>query len=113
MLRDWWNELANAASNPAHDAVRRNVARHFSELNLPLPNSLETKLARMFTDWCEDKNTPVAIAVFGMQFVADRSIDFPQLADRVTVAIRKTLDSGQASSGYRNRGQKILRQLGQ
>jgi hypothetical protein len=112
-LRDWWDELANAASNPVHDAVRRNVARYFSELKLELPNSLESKLAQMFTDWCEDKNTPVAVAVFGMQFVADRSKDFPRLAGRIATEIRDNLDSGQASVGYKNRGQKILRQLSQ
>lgn len=109
MLEPWWEEMVTAAEEPVHDAIRRNVARYFSELELELPETLESRMVDSFTTWiCEDK-TPVAVAAFAMQFVADRCLRYPEHAQQVRQMIERKMDS--ASAGFQSRGKKILRQI--
>lgn len=108
-LEPWWDEMVCAAEDPIHDAIRRSVARYFSELELKLPPKTEQSLVQLFTDWACDRTTPIAIQVYAMQFVADRADDFPAEAKRITAQIRAGLNT--ASPGLRSRGTRILEQL--
>ena len=110
-LRPWWNEMIEASTNPVHIAIRRNVARYFCELELSLPKKLEQRIAKEFTAWATDPEIPVAVAVFAMQFVADRHQKYPSLARAVCAEIEARLNS--ASPGFCNRGRKILKQVKQ
>jgi hypothetical protein len=109
MLRPWWSEMADACEAPIHDAIRRNAARYFSELEIQLPKPLEKLLVKIFTEWAMDPDLPVGIAVFAMQFVADRAKRFPEEAETIKTVIISRLPNG--TPGFCNRGNKILKQL--
>ena len=111
MLQPWWEEMIDAGDTPIHIAIRRNVARYFSELELPIPAPLEKRIADSFTQWSTDSNVPVAVAVFAMQFVADRHEKFPTHAIAIKKEIQSRMESDSATSGFCNRGKKILKQL--
>lgn len=108
-LKPWWDEMARAAEQPVHDAVCRNVARYFSELQLSLPPELERSLVQLLTGWSCNLKTPVAITVFSMQFIANRADRFPQEANQIRTQIESSIDTG--SAAFKNRGRTILNQL--
>lgn len=109
LLEPWWNEMLEAGQKPVHDSIRRNVARYFSELELALPKKIETSLIKLFTAWMLEPNTPVAIQVFAMQFVADRAERFTTEAKQIRAAIQSRIKT--ASPGLLSRGKRILKQL--
>ena len=111
LLKPWWDEMLQAAQQPIHDAIRRNVARYFSELDLTLPAKLERSLLQLFTEWACEAETPVAITVFSMQFVADRADRFPDESCRIKAMILSRINSDSASAGFRCRGKQVLQQL--
>jgi len=111
MLQPWWDEMIEAGDEPVHIAIRRNVARYFSELELPIPQELEKRIAASFTQWSTHPDVPVAVAVFAMQFVADRHRKFPKHAKAIGKEIESRMDSDSATPGFCNRGKKILKQL--
>ena len=108
-LEPWWEEMLQAGQQPVHDAIRRNIARYFSELELTLPRELERSLVRLMTDWACDSQSPVAIVVFSMQFVANRAKRFSDEADQIRAQIESRLPTG--SAGFKSRGKMILTQL--
>ena len=110
-LEPWWHEMLRAGQNPVHDAIRRNVARYFSELTLTLPPETERSLVRLLTGWSCDPKTPVAITVFSMQCVANRAQRFPDEANQIRAQIESRLPT--ESAGFQCRGKKILKQLGE
>ena len=110
LLEPWWDEMLQSAQQPVHDAIRRNVARYFSELELTLPTKLEKSLVTLFSGWTCELTTPVAIQVFAMQFIADRAERFPEEAGKVKAVIQSRFDT--ATAGFRSRGERILKQLG-
>lgn len=109
ILRPWWEELIEAGVDPVHVAIRRNVARYFSELELPIPKKLDKRIAETFTEWATAPDVPVAVSVFAMQFVADRHRTYPGLAKTIRLEIESRMDTG--SPGFCNRGRKILKQM--
>lgn len=110
-LEPWWEEMLRAGQQPVHDAIRRNIARYFSELTLDLPRELERSLVQLLLAWSCDPQSPVAITVFSMQFVANRAQRFPDEADQIKAQIVSRLPTG--SAGFQSRGKMILEQLGQ
>lgn len=113
MLQPWWEEMIDAGDTPIHIAIRRNVARYFCELELAIPAKLEKRIAESFTNWSTDPDVPVAVAVFAMQFVADRHKQFPEQAKAIKQEIESRMKSDLATPGFCNRGKKILQQLSQ
>ena len=111
MLEPWWEEMIDAGDKPIHIAIRRNVARYFCELQLPTPAKLEKRIVESFTRWVTDPDVPVAVAVFAMQFVADRHQKFPRQANAIKKEIQTRMESNSATPGFCNRGEKILKQL--
>lgn len=112
MLLPWWEEIVDAGEDPVHIAIRRNVTRYFCELELPIPKKLEARIVESFTKWSTDPEVPVAVAVFAMQFVADRHDRFPKHAKAIKLEIESRMESDSATPGFCNRGKKILKQLG-
>lgn len=108
-LQPWWSEMADASADPVHQAIRRNVTRYFSELQLELPKKLESKLVDDCMNFVADPNVGVAIAVFSMNFVADRAAKHPQHAQRLERVLVRLLPG--RSPGFQNHGRKVLRQL--
>lgn len=108
-LKPWWNEMVDASANPVHQAIRRNVTRYFSELQLKLPKKLESKLIDDCTNFVADSGEGVAIAAFSMNFVADRAANYPQHAQRLARILVRLLPG--RPPGFQNRGRKVLKQL--
>ena len=111
MLEPWWEEMIDAGDKPVHIAIRRNVARYFCELKLPMKAKLEKRIADSFTRWSTDPDVPVAVTVFAMQFIADRHQQFPRQANDIRTEIQSRMESESATPGFCNRGRKILQQL--
>ncbi len=109
MLEPWWEEMIDAGEDPIHIAIRRNVARYFCELELPIPEKLEKRIVESFTCWATAPDVPVAVAVFAMQFVADRHGRFAEHAKAVQREIESRMET--ATPGFCNRGQKIIAQM--
>ena len=82
MLQPWWEEMIDAGDTPIHIAIRRNVARYFSELELPIPAPLEKRIADSFTQWSTDSNVPVAVAVLPCSLLPIGTKSFPRTPSR-------------------------------
>ena len=109
LLKPWWSEMADASANPVHQAIRRNVTRYFSELELKLPKKLESKLVDDCINFVAAPNEGVAIAAFSMNFVADRAALYPEHAQRLQRVLVRLLPG--RPPGFQNRGRKVLKQL--
>ena len=109
LLQPWWSEMIDAAAAPVHQAIRRNVTRYFSELELKLPAKVEEKLVDQCINFVADSNEGVAIAAFSMTFVADRAAKYPEHAQRLERVLVRLLPS--RPPGFQNRGRKVLKQL--
>ena len=110
LLLPWLGEIVDAIENPIHQAIRRNGVRFFSELAEPLPAAMEKRLIRMCGQFVADRNVDVAIGAFSMSFIADRANRYPAEAIQLCKDLRDRLPD--ASSGFANRANKVLKQLG-
>lgn len=108
-LIPWFEELVDAIENPIHQSLRRCGVRYFSELKTEIPLALETRLIGLCMKFLADPKTEVAIAVFAMQFVADRVDAYPASRGKLIKCLKSGIPSGTA--GYCNRAQKVLKQL--
>jgi len=108
-LQPYWAAMLQAAEAPVHDAICRNVSRYFSELELTLPTDLERSLVKLMASWSIDLATPVATTVFSMRFIANRADRYPVEANLVKTQIESRISTG--STGFKNAGKKILKQL--
>ncbi len=109
LLMPWLREIVDAIENPIHQAVRRNGVRFFSELNGPLPTEAEERLIKMCGRFVADRNIDVAIGAFSMSFIAERADRYPEEAKQLCKDLRnRMLD---ASPGFANRANKVLKQL--
>ena len=105
----WITDIVDAIENPVHQAIRRNGVRFFSELAKPLPAKIEKRLIRMCGQFVADRNVDVAIGVFSMSFIADRADRYPAEANQLCRDLRDRMPD--ASSGFANRANKVLKQL--
>ena len=109
LLLPWLSDIVDAIENPIHQAIRRNGVRFFSELAEPLPAELEKRLIRMCGQFVADRNVDVAIGAFSMSFIADRADRYPAEANQLCKDLRDRMPD--ASSGFANRANKVLKQL--
>ncbi|MEZ6103912.1 MAG: hypothetical protein R3E01_33650 [Pirellulaceae bacterium] len=109
-LVPWFAELANAMEHPIHQSLRRCSVRYFSEYKNSLPRRLEKRLIDLCLRFLADAQTETAIGVFAMQFVADRVATYPYVREKLIEHLQARLPV--ASTGYRNRAPKVLKQLG-
>ena len=108
-LLPWLSDIVDAIENPIHQAIRRNGVRFFSELAEPLPAKIEKRLIRMCGQFVADRNVDVAIGAFSMSFIADRADRYPAEANQLCKDLRDRMPD--ASSGFANRANKVLKQL--
>ncbi len=109
LLLPWLDDIVDAIENPIHQAIRRNGVRFFSELAKPLPAKLEKRLIRMCGQFVADRNVDIAIGAFSMTLIANRADRYPTEAKQLCKDLRERLPD--ASSGFANRGKKVLKQL--
>jgi len=109
-LVPWWEEMVAACDDPIHDAIVRNVTRYFCEVKLDIEPMLERRIVNVFAKYSFDAKQPVAVRVFAMQFIADRANRYPTFAKKLRKVLDRDIPGG--SSGFRNRGKKILKQMG-
>lgn len=111
-LKPWHGRMIAAANEPKHAAVRRNVMRYFSELDLAyIGEEDEGYLVDLAFRLTADPEVAVAIRVFSMQIVANYVEKYPELRDELSGIIELTIAEG-TTPGFRSRGGKILRKLG-
>lgn len=111
-LKPWHSRMIAAANEPRHDAVRRNVMRYFSELDLKhIGEEEEGYLVDLAFRLTADPEAAVAIRVFSMQIVANYTEKYPELKDELAGVIELTIAEG-TTPGFRSRGKKILKRLG-
>ena len=108
-LEPWWEEMVAACDEPVHDAIVRNVTRYFSEVRREMDAGLERRIVDVFARYAFDAQQAVAVRVFAMQFIADRAERFPSSAKKLAAVLRRDMAGG--SAGFRNRGEKILKQM--
>ena len=108
-LEPWHGRMITAADHPeAHDAVRRNVMRYFSELSIEqIGPDDEGRLVDLAFRLLADQQAAVAIRVFAMQIIYNYVARYPVLADELAGIIELTLAEG-TTPGFRSRGRKIL-----
>jgi hypothetical protein len=112
-LKPWHRRMIEAANQPIHDAVRRNVMRYFSELDIALiEEENEGYLVDLAFRLTADPEAAVAIRVFSMQVVANYVEKYPEFREELAGIIELTIAEG-TTPGFRSRGKKILRQMGQ
>lgn len=110
-LQPWHAKMIAAAAAPRHDAVRRNVMRYFSELDLKYIGAEEEGyLVDLAFRLTADQEAPVAIRVFSMQIVANYVAKYPELKEELVGIIELTIAEG-TTPGFRSRGKKILKQF--
>ena len=105
-LTPWWEDLVGAIESPLNAAIPRAVIRYFSELDLPLPDSLESRLIERCVKAVTDPQEKTATSAFAMTFVAQRAAVYPESARRLNAALIRLIPSG--SPGFQNRGRKTL-----
>ena len=109
LLLPWLSDIVDAIENPIHQAIRRNGVRFFSELAEPLPAEMEAKLIRMCGQFVADRSVDTAIGAFSMSFIANRADRYPAEAIQLCKNLRNRLPD--ASTGFANRANKVLKQL--
>ncbi len=110
-LAPWHGRMIAAAADPQHDAVRRNVMRYFSELDITgIGEEEEGYLVDLAFRLTADQEAAVAIRVFSMQIVANYVEKYPELKDELAAIIELTIAEG-TTPGFRSRGGKILKRL--
>jgi len=111
-LKPWHAEMIKEADTGAHDAIRRNVMRYFSELPLAaVAEENQGPLLDLAFRLTENQLEANAIRVFSMTVVAQFCTIYPELKDELRGIIELTIAEG-TTPGFRSRGNKILRQLG-
>lgn len=108
-LAPWWGEMIDACDDPVHIAIVRNVTRYFCELEADLDPDLEARTMEVFAKYSWDAKETVAVRVFAMQFIADRVDRYPKYAKKLQQVLKRDMPGG--STGFQNRGEKILKQL--
>lgn len=111
-LQPWHGRMIAAANDPAaHDSVRRNVMRYFSELPITdIGEEDEGYLVDLAFRLLANQDMAVAIRVFAMQIVYNYVERYPEIADELAGIIELTIAEG-TTPGFRSRGGKILKKL--
>lgn len=109
LLLDYEEELIHALEHPAHPAVQRNILKILADKDLPLSEDTQGHLVNICFDLVPQPNLPAAIRVHAMQFIANLTETYPELAIELKTVIEDGMEHG--SAGFQNRGQKILNRI--
>ena len=91
----------------AHIAVRRNIVRILSQIDLP--EDLMGTVATLCFDFIIDPKEAVAVKIYSMEVLYNLTLKEPGLKEELVLVIEENMAYG--SAGIRSRGNKILKKL--
>lgn len=99
--------VKNLKRKGLHDAVKRNTVRilQFIELN----EDLQGEIYDICFNYLTSKDEPIAVKAFSMRVLANVCQNYPELKNELIPIIEDMIPHG--SSGIKNRGKKILKEL--
>ena len=101
------SELINLLDREVHDAVIRAILRYFSCIDIP--EEYEGEVYDKCFAFLAEPQFPVAIRVWAMTVCTNLASRFPELAFELIELLEAHIPHGTA--GFKNRGQKMLKQL--
>ncbi len=109
LILPYQEELIQALQQPIHPAVQRNLLKILAESKLPLSEDTEGHLVNICFDLIPQPHLPAAIRVHAMQYIANSTDQYPELAIELKTVIEDGMEHGTA--GFRSRGKKILTRI--
>ena len=106
-IKPWLKKMLKYCTQPVHDAVKRNVIRILTEIDLP--KNLYGLAATICFDFLSSTTEPVAIKVFSMTVLANIAQHEPELKHELKLLIQEQMEWENA--GFKSRGRKILAQI--
>lgn len=104
MMAPYHKKLVDKLSNPQHDAQLRNIIRIYEDISIP--ESIEGDLYDKCYGFLSNPQYAIAIRCFSMNVMAKIAEKYPDLRPELVAEIEEHMPHG--SSGFRNRGQKII-----
>ena len=109
LIAPYLDAMVNRMLEPGvHDAVKRNVVRILQDLRIPRRQA--GKIATICFDMLASLDEPIAVKVFSMTVLANIAQEEPDLKNEIRILVEQQMING--SAGFRSRGAKVLRQLG-
>ena len=99
--------VENINTSVIHDAVKRNTLRIFQFIEIP--ENLYGKLINICFECMSSHSEAIAIKVFSMTVLSRICYYIPEIKNELRILIEDQLPYG--SAGFKNRGNKILREL--
>lgn len=107
LFEPYLGEMIANLRNDVHDAVKRNTVRMLQ--NYDVPDEHIGELADCCFEFLASKQEAIAIKVFSMTVLSNIVEKYPELKNELKVLIEDQLPY--ASTGFKNRGMKILLKL--
>ena len=104
MIQPYHDRLVETLSNPSHDAQIRNIIRIYEDI--AIPESIEGHLYEKCYSFLNNPQNAIAIRCFSMTVMSKIAEKYPDLRPELVAEIEEHLPHG--SSGFKNRGQKIV-----
>lgn len=105
---DYFEELTKVIADSNYsDSVKRNIVRVFQFVEIP--EEFQSSVINSCFDLLANKNTAIAVKAFSMGVLEKMTQLYPELKNELIASIENILPN--ASSGIKNRGQKILKRL--
>jgi len=99
--------IDNLKKSPIHDAVKRNTVRIWQYMDIP--EEYMGSIANVCFDYLGNPKEAVAIRSFSMTVLHNITKKVPELQNELRLLIENQMPHG--TSGFRNRGRKILKEL--
>ncbi|HYV93171.1 MAG TPA: hypothetical protein VE978_15455 [Chitinophagales bacterium] len=106
-IKPWLKKMLEYCKQPVHDAVKRNVIRILTEIDLP--KNLYGLAATICFDFLSSATEPVAVKVFSMTVLSNIAQHEPELKQELRLLIEDQMQW--EKPGFTSRGRKILAQL--
>ena len=108
LIYPYLKRLIKNLENPSHNAVVRNTVKLFQDIDIP--EKLQGQVVNLCMTLLADPKEPVANRVFSMTVIYNISKKWPDLQNELRVLIESQMES--ESPGFKSRGRKILKALG-
>jgi hypothetical protein len=102
-------QLVDKLSHSTHDAQVRNILRIYADI--AIPETIEGELYEKCFSFLADTKNPIAIRCFSMTVMERVADKYPDLRPELVAEIEEHLPYG--SSGFKNRGHKIVNKFKQ
>jgi len=106
-IKLYLKQMLEYCKQPVHDAVKRNVIRVLTEIEIP--KKLQGLAATICFDFLSSQQEPLAVKVFSMTVLANLAEREPDLKHELVTLIEEQMDW--EKPGFRARGKKILAKL--